>query len=486
MTYVSKIWKWRAPHVAWGIAFSLLAVSCENFTLEEPNRFGVAEAGVYRKPVSDRGIVALVNTHDSALLLEEKARRRGFRLLRKEVLGGLDYVMLEFEAPLGLDPAVAGEELEKLEPHATADGIDYYGFSSAGAPAGTTAGEPAAPAPPLERQRPDAAQTPGDEPASDNDVKGADDVIGARDESPASSAGHSGDHHQCSMRYRIGLIDSDVAVNAPGLRRVRIMKQHFISNTVSSPADTPDNTPDNTPDDTHGTAVAELLVRDRALHEGMLYSAVVLDERGEGLSSVTSLIRALDWMAQSGVDIVNISLAGPYNKSLDRAIQRFARRGLVVAAVGNDGPDAPPRYPAAFDDVIAVTAVDMNGAIFDRASRGPHVDFSALGVDLYVAGRGAGRFVSGTSFAAPLVTSVLASAWANPEPALAQGNGPDTDGFFTLQGARAPDAIAYRAMSASDVRKRLADRVQDLGPKGRDAIYGFGLLPYDVDRCSNV
>jgi len=59
-------------------------------------------------------------------------------------------------------------------------------------------------------------------------------------------------------------------------------------------------------------------------------------------------------MARSDVRVVNISLAGPYNRTLDRGIQRAVDKGMIiVAAVGNDGAQALPLYPAALKDVIA-------------------------------------------------------------------------------------------------------------------------------------
>ena len=57
-----------------------------------------------------------------------------------------------------------------------------------------------------------------------------------------------------------------------------------------------------------------------------------------------------------------ISLVGPPNKLVARAIEVVQSRGIaVVAAVGNDGPAAPAQYPASYPGVLAVTAVDAGG-----------------------------------------------------------------------------------------------------------------------------
>ena len=58
--------------------------------------------------------------------------------------------------------------------------------------------------------------------------------------------------------------------------------------------------------------------------------------------------------------MINVSLVGPRNALLERVVASLVSRGhLIVAAVGNDGPAAPPLYPAAYDGVVGVTAVDQ-------------------------------------------------------------------------------------------------------------------------------
>ena len=122
------------------------------------------------------------------------------------------------------------------------------------------------------------------------------------------------------------------------------------------------------------------------------------------------MLKALDWMVRSDVRVVNISLAGPYNRNLDRGIQRAVNKGLIiVAAVGNNGADSAPLYPAALNQVIAATAVDSDGNIYKKAVQGQHVDVSAPGVEVFVGDVETGRYVSGTSIAAPFVAAKIAS-----------------------------------------------------------------------------
>jgi subtilisin family serine protease len=133
---------------------------------------------------------------------------------------------------------------------------------------------------------------------------------------------------------------------------------------------------------------------------------------------VVQVAQALAWMSQQDVGVVNISLVGPDNRLLGQAIGRMAGRGhVIVSAVGNDGPHSPPLYPAAYEDVIGVTAVDANGRILPEAVRGLQSRFAAPGTDL-VAARpgGAWHEVRGTSFAAPLVARLAALHAPGPRP----------------------------------------------------------------------
>jgi subtilisin family serine protease len=137
----------------------------------------------------------------------------------------------------------------------------------------------------------------------------------------------------------------------------------------------------------------------------------------------------------------------------------IARGTLVVAAVGNDGPAAPPLYPAAYPDVIAVTAVDPKHQVLPEAGRGTHVDFAAPGADVPAARAGTVDTylrMRGTSFAAPVVAGLLAQGLVEP-------------------GREA--AIARVAV--------LAGLAVDLGARGRDVIYGNGLVGESV-RSANL
>jgi hypothetical protein len=163
----------------------------------------------------------------------------------------------------------------------------------------------------------------------------------------------------------------------------------------------------------HGTAIASLLVGSQGPFRGAASGAslYVADVYGgsRAAGSATAIVKALGWLAGHRAQVINISLVGPPNKLVERAVQLVQRRGIqLVAAVGNDGPAAPPQYPASYAGVIAVTAVDGRGRALVEAGKAGHLDFAAPGADMAAAlpGKGYTR-VRGTSFAAPLAAARL-------------------------------------------------------------------------------
>ena len=163
----------------------------------------------------------------------------------------------------------------------------------------------------------------------------------------------------------------------------------------------------------HGTAVASLLVGNQAQFHGAASGAklYVADVYGgsRAAGSASAIVSALAWLAAHRTEVINISLVGPQNAVVAKAIEAAQRRGVrIVAAVGNDGPAAPPQYPASYPGVIAVTAVDGRGRALPEAGKPTHLDFAAPGADMAAALPGTGYTrVRGTSFAAPLAAARL-------------------------------------------------------------------------------
>ncbi len=166
----------------------------------------------------------------------------------------------------------------------------------------------------------------------------------------------------------------------------------------------------------HGTAVASLIVGSDGRFMGAARGASLFvgDVYGgnPAAGSATSIVKAMAWIAAKRPSVINISLVGPRNALVERAVSIVQARGIkVVAAVGNDGPAAPPLYPASQPGVIAVTGVDGSNRALAEAGRSAHLDYAGPGADMAAAlpGRGYAR-VRGTSFAAPFVTARLAIA----------------------------------------------------------------------------
>lgn len=316
----------------------------------------------------------------------DAARAQGFAVLREESLAELDVRALVLRPPPGIATAAAATRLRAIDPQATVDFNHLY----------TPSGEviPAAVA-----------------PAS----------------APAAGAA-----------ARVGLIDGGVARAHPALRRTAVRSWGCDGKQAVSD---------------HGTAVASLLAgKDGEFHgvqhAATLYAADVYCDQPSG-GAAEDVARALAWMVRERVPVINISLVGPANGLLERATSAVLRQGhIVVAAVGNDGPAAPPLYPASYPGVVGVTGVTPARRVLPEAAQGAHVMFAAPGSALAVA-RAAGGYgiARGTSFAAPFVAGLLSHALHEP--------GRDA----------AASAVA-----------RLAATALDLGDPGRDTVYGFGLV----------
>ncbi|RWB03780.1 S8 family serine peptidase [Mesorhizobium sp.] len=199
----------------------------------------------------------------------------------------------------------------------------------------------------------------------------------------------------------------------------------------------------------HGTSIDGLIAGVGVL-EGMAPGAKIYHARAfeGGKSTMDVILSALDWAAEQDVRIINMSFVGPKNDLLGVACRNARALGMVlVAAAGNNGPKAPYGYPAAFDGVIAVTATDAKDGLMPQANRGAYVFISAPGVEMVAPSGGGSDVVTGTSFAAAIVSGAIANLIH-----------------------AAPDR------SADDIEKALAATARDLGPKGRDDDFGHGLL----------
>ena len=373
-------------HILAALSLLIFVLSACVAPTDAPNRAsGAADILHARK------VIALVSNAENEQATRTAASAEGYRELDTATLGALGLTMLTFEMPLDVTGAEAIELLETAVPGSVV-GINH--------------------AYRLQQQSSGATSL---------------DYANAMMRWPDDG---------CRAQSPIGLIDTGLNTSSPSLAPARVITRRFFDGTAG--------------DTVHGTEVATVLVDANRLQDVTLYAANVFgQEENLGLvAGADALIKALDWLAQQNVQFVNLALAGPYNKLLDLAVERAASNGMIlVAAVGNNGPNVEPMYPAGFPDVIAVTAVDINGNIYRNAVRGPHVDIAAPGVDILVNSGNGARFVSGTSIATPLVTARLVA-----------------------------DGSLKNKPSIAQVRNRLRGKSTDLGARGRDPTFGNGLV----------
>ena len=338
------------------------------------------------QPILRRQVGALSPT-PAAL---ERARAEGFTVLRTESLEALGLTLVVLQAPDGLSTRRALKKMRELDPEGQYDYNHLY--LGSGLPVQSEALHATTPA------------APPPEPANG---------------------------------LRIGLIDSGVDATHPVLAGAKIVKQGCDGKAFPAP---------------HGTAVASLLVGKGDRFEGVIPGATLYATDifcGHGGGSMSLLAIAVDWMAREKVAVVNISLVGAKSILLTGLVRAVSSRGfLLVAAVGNDGPTAPPLFPAAYPEVVGVTGVDAKHRVLPEALRGEQVDFAAQGAGLVAAEVGGGfSEIRGTSFATPIVAALLAGLLQSPD-----------------------------AEKAREALTALESTAVDIGNNGVDPTYGKGLV----------
>ncbi len=204
----------------------------------------------------------------------------------------------------------------------------------------------------------------------------------------------------------------------------------------------------------HGTWVASVI----AGESGLAPAAGLLDLRvlgPDGAGSAFDVAAALVEAVERGADIINLSL-GTYADTLllSEAVRYASERGvLLVAAAGNEALETLA-FPAAYSEVLAVTAVDAAGRHALFPNRSDAIDFAAPGVGIRVAGvEGGAELFSGTSAAAPFVTGTLAGLMSGP------------DGLSAIQAV-----------------DRLRRTLNDAGAPGPDSYFGGGLVDWNRIR----
>ncbi len=153
----------------------------------------------------------------------------------------------------------------------------------------------------------------------------------------------------------------------------------------------------------HGTAVASLFVGRAAQFHGAapgaeLHAVDVYCGGDLPGGRVRDIVLALSELMAARVRVINISIVGPDNAVLAAVVRKVLAQSIViVAAAGNDGPNAKPLYPAAYPGVVAVTGVDAHEKVLLEAGSGAHVSFAAPGADMLAAAPG-GHYAVGARY----------------------------------------------------------------------------------------
>ncbi|MBL6933950.1 MAG: S8 family serine peptidase [Alphaproteobacteria bacterium] len=378
----------------------------EKLTAETAKKLDFERDRIMPEDNYEPGVVLVANPPEN---FGDKVAAAGFIVVEKVVLGELSMELWRLGTPRGMSVPDAIKEVRRISPGALVDAHHYF-----------------EPGQGVERKkRTKKKRKPK--------LKHARGLMGW----PKVS-------NDCGEGLRIGMIDSPVEVDHPALVGRDV---EYISYVQAR----------STPVGTHGTAVASILVGSNSPEDwggilpGASLYAVNIFKTGKGGKPVgdgMALGKGIDWLLKKQVHAVNLSVASAKNKALNFLFKQALKKGLImVAAAGNWRDIGRIGYPAALDGVMAVTAVSRKKAIYNKASVGPYIDFAAPGVKMWTAVPGGGKFQSGTSFASPYLTSLVAIEIAK-----------------------------YGKMDLNEIRSRLGRKIHDLGKPGKDRIFGVGLV----------
>ena len=252
------------------------------------------------------------------------------------------------------------------------------------------------------------------------------------------------------------------AINAPSDRRqsgagllIAILDTGILPHPTLSGArieaiDLVDKAGASSPINGHGTAVASLIVGQNG--NGIAPAAKLLSVRvldSDGIGDMFTVAEGIVAAADAGATVINLSLGGfGYSSLLEEAVRYAQSQGAVlVAAAGNEGASALP-YPAQFEGVVSVAAIDATGSHAAFSNQGSQIDLAAPGVGVYAAWT-QDNWISftGTSAAAPIVAGAIASL-----------------------SSASPD------LQPEEAARRLMEYANDTGAPGFDSQTGHGYL----------
>ncbi|MFQ5593351.1 MAG: S8 family serine peptidase [Anaerolineae bacterium] len=242
----------------------------------------------------------------------------------------------------------------------------------------------------------------------------------------------------------IAVIDTGADASHPDLQGKLVPAYDFVNND-SDPAD----------DQGHGTHVAgtAAAVTNNGIGiAGVSWGAKVMPVKAlsaNGSGAHSWIANGIVWATDHGADVINMSLGGPYTSAtMSRAVDYAWSNGVVIVAAAGNGRTSNPTYPAAYDDVIGVSATTQNDERAEFSNYGSYISVASPGVSILSSTRGGGyQAWSGTSMASPHVAGLAALIksihpnWTNAQ-----------------------------------IREAIESSAVDFGTPGWDAIYGWGRI----------
>jgi hypothetical protein len=239
------------------------------------------------------------------------------------------------------------------------------------------------------------------------------------------------------------------------------------------------NTARTEDDNGHGTYIAAIIGQatgNRLGAAGIAFGVSIMPVKvvsRQGIGYASWIAEGVYYAVDHGASVINLSLGGPDSSSaLLQALQyASAKHVTTICSAGNDGDNNIRSFPAAFDaDCIAVAALRVDGTRAPYSSKGPYVDIVAPGGDVTIDRNndGLGDGIAAEAFDGAANKLVCT---------LGQGTSAAAAHISAIVALVLSKAtIIHKTFTPDDVRDALEKTAIDLGPTGRDDVYGCGMV----------
>lgn len=207
-------------------------------------------------------------------------------------------------------------------------------------------------------------------------------------------------------------------------------------------------------DNSHGTHVAGIIAGCTPGLNVNILPVKVLNKGGHGSSIQVAL--GIEYAAQHA-DVINLSLGGDYDRTIDLAVEMAIKQGCtVVAAAGNENDDTSMYSPAHLDECIVVSGIDNQRQRYQKSNYGKSVDVTAPAVDVE--------------------SCVPVFSWFGKDSTDGKGKGTGTSQAAPhISALAAMLLIEYPDTAPDKLEQMIKDCSIDIGPEGRDKYFGWGV-----------